>query len=187
MGNKEAIEFLIDLQNELKTQDKDSQAEPRFWVIMDYRIVPTHEDYDMDYISYYHNDGDHTEFKTVEDLKEFLDEYYLDSDNDETSRLQNLLENDNLSFEELWEFVTEHLSNNDFFNEVPVKKESYIVPDTMFLTKEEARNHLKSNRHHYTSKAHTYAMTAWRAPKVGKLLEILETFDFKALLDKKSC
>lgn len=51
----------------------------------------------------------------------------------------------------------------------------------MFLTKEEAKQHLKVNHYHYTSKAHTYAMTAWRAPKVERLLKILETFDWDSI------
>jgi site-specific recombinase XerD len=49
-----------------------------------------------------------------------------------------------------------------------------------FLTKEEAKQHLEANSHHYSSEAHTYAMTAWRAPKVERLLQILETMDWDA-------
>ena len=30
----------------------------------------------------------------------------------------------------------------------------------------------------YSERAHTYAMSAWRAPKVERLLQILETFDW---------
>ena len=53
------------------------------------------------------------------------------------------------------------------------------MPDTMFLTNREAKEHLKSNHYHYTSKAHTYAMTAWRSPQVEKLIHILQTADFE--------
>lgn len=49
----------------------------------------------------------------------------------------------------------------------------------MFLTNREAKEHLKSNHYHYTSKAHTYAMTAWRSPQVEKLIHILQTADFE--------
>ena len=49
----------------------------------------------------------------------------------------------------------------------------------MFLTKEEAKQHIQNNRHHYSAKAHTYAMTASRAPKVKRLINILLSFDFE--------
>nr|WP_249746116.1 hypothetical protein [Bacillus halotolerans] len=63
---------------------------------------------------------------------------------------------------------------------IPERKVHIIQPDTMFLTKAEAKRHIKLNKHHY-SEAHTYAMTAWRAPKVERLLKILETFDWKSI------
>lgn len=182
---KEQIQFLKDLQatmNYENEHDYDSQASPRFWTIMDYRIVPTHEDYGMDRMSYYHNDGDHTELENVEELKEFLldAEYELD-DEDEMEEYKMLLEEEDTSFEDLWEFIDNTLNEDGFFNKVPVKEESFIRPDTMFLTKEEAKRHLELNHYHYTSKAHTYAMTAWRAPKVEKLLNILSTFNWDSI------
>lgn len=173
---KDDIQFLKELQKELKTQEVDSQAAPRFWVIMDYRETPTHEDYDYDRTSYFHNDGDVTEFFTVQELRKFImNHYFYDNESDE---LKEILNNSDLNFDELWEYVEENLNEDGWFNSVPVKEESFIVPDTMFLTKEEAQKHLRLNKHHYTSKAHTYAMTAWRSPKVAKLFDILETFDW---------
>lgn len=55
----------------------------------------------------------------------------------------------------------------------------------MFLTKAEAKRHIRLNKHHYTSETHTYVMTAWRAPKVERLLNILETFDWKSIETSK--
>ncbi|WP_308729404.1 hypothetical protein [Bacillus atrophaeus] len=37
------IQFLKELQNELKTQDHDSQAAPHFWSIGDYKWIRTSE------------------------------------------------------------------------------------------------------------------------------------------------
>lgn len=187
---KEQIQFLKDLQatmNYENEHDYDSQASPRFWTIMDYRIVPTHQDYGMDRMSYYHNDGDHTELENVEELKEFLlDEEYELEDEDEAQEYKELLESEDTSFDELWGFIENNLNEDGHFNEVPVKEESFIRPDTMFLTKEEAKRHLELNHYHYTSKAHTYAMTAWRAPKVEKLLNILSTFDWDSIEVKEN-
>lgn len=62
----------------------------------------------------------------------------------------------------------------------------FLRPDSMFLTKEEAKRQLELNHYHYTSKAHTYAMTAWRAPKVEKLLNTLSTFDWDSIEIKEN-
>lgn len=171
------IEFLKDLQYELINQEHDSQAAPRFWVIMDYRTVPGHEDYDNGWIEYFYNDGDHVAFHSFEDLKEFIEEYYDDEINNDQD-LRELLYNNNGNFYELWEYIEDHHDGNGYFDTVFAKEEEFIVPNTLFLTKEEAKRHLELNHYHYSSKAHTYAMTAWRAPKVERLMKILETIDW---------
>ncbi|MCY9339024.1 hypothetical protein MOF28_11770 [Bacillus haynesii] len=80
---------------------------------------------------------------------------------------------------EMLEWIDEN-DNDDTFPIFEIE-ESFIVPNTMFLTKKEAKEHIKQNQHHYTKKVHTYAMTAWRAPKVQRLLTILETFDWDSI------
>lgn len=178
----EDIQFLKDLQKQLRYQsehDYDSQASPRFWVIMDYRNVPGNEEYDNGFEEYFHNDGDLTKFKTFDELKEFVEEYYED-DVKSDEYLEEMLEGTN-DIDEVWEYIEENLNEEGFFSKVFVKEESFLVPDTMFLTKEEAKRHLELNNYHYTKKAHTYAMTAWRAPKVERLLNILENFDWDSI------
>lgn len=180
------IQFLKELQAIMKHEgehDYDSQAAPRFWTIKDYRFVPGHEDYDSGHEEHFYNDGDHVVFSNFSNLKEFLEEYYKD-EIDEDEDLQELINDKNDSFYDLWEFVEENLNDSGYFNKVFMKKEDFIVPNTMFLTKEEAKRHLELNKHRYTKKAHTYAMTAWRAPKVERLLNILETFDWDAISTK---
>lgn len=177
------IQFLKGLQQELLTQEIDNQESPRFWVIMDYRFVPGNDKYDSGHEERVFNDGDHVKFHNFSDLKEFLEEYYGE-EIEENETLVSLINDESENFDELWEYVETNLNDDGFFDAVFVKKEEFIVPDTMFLTKEEAKRHIESNRHHYTSKAHTYAMTAWRAPKVERLLNILETFDWESISTK---
>lgn len=177
---EEDIQFLKELQQELKTQEHDGQSAPRFWTIMDYRIVPANEDYDSGFEDHFFNDGDHIKFNNFTDLKEFLEEYF-EEEVESDEELQEILNDENESFYELWEYIEDNLNGNGFFSKVFVKKEEYIVPDTMFLTKAEAKNHIKLNHYHYTDKVHTYAMTAWRAPNVERLLNILETFDWDSI------
>lgn len=180
------IQFLKELQAILKHEgehDYDSQAAPRFWTIMDYRFVPGNENYDSGNEERFFNDGDHVKFSNFSDLKEFLEEYFED-EIEEDEELQNLINDENENFDELWEYVEDNMNECGYYGTVFVKEEEFIVPNTMFLTKEEAKRHLELNKHHYTSKAHTYAMTAWRAPKVERLLNILETFDWDSISTK---
>ncbi len=169
---KEDIQFLKELQQEMLTQEIDGQAAPRYWSIMDYKWVVTDDGY-HDRISIFFYDScesmtleeyveeisnDRKEEFTDEQIEELKEKYEWDS---ETDVLDWIHENDNEECHLVYE-----------------EQISFIAPNTMFLTKEEARRHLKSNRHHYSSKAHTYAMTAWRAPKMERLIKILETFDW---------
>lgn len=179
---KNDIKFLKELQKQMQYEDEhdnDSQASPRFWVLRDSRTVPIHEDY-ADRTQYYHSDGDFTEFDTIEELQGFMERYYTDGLVSE-EEFEYYIKNKNADFEDLWDWVIKNHNEDGFFGEVPVKDEWFIVPNTMFLTKEEAKKHIELNHYHYTRKVHTYAMTAWRAPKVERLLKILNEFDFDSI------
>lgn len=169
------IQFLKDLQTELKTQEQDSQADPRFWVIMDHEYQITEEGY-HDRVSVF--DQDVCESYEVEEYaKRLLEDGELSED--ETSNLNSIINGDEYSKEEdLIDWIKDNCENASIFYE---KEVSVIKQNTMFLTKQEAKNHLKANSHHYSSKAHIYAMTAWRAPKVERLMRILENFDWDSL------
>ena len=186
-GNNIDFETLKELQQQMKWEeanDNDYQASPRFWVIRDYRQVPANEDYTTGSMSYFHNDGDLVEFNTVEDLKSFLEEQYEDVDISEYKELQELMEllNDaSADFDTLWDYVVENLNECGFFNSCWMAEESFIREDTMFLTKKEAQRHLELNHYHYSSKAHTYAMTAWRSSQVRAVVDFLMNFDFNQI------
>lgn len=50
----------------------------------------------------------------------------------------------------------------------------------MFLTETDAKHHLLTNKHHYSSDAHTYVEHAWRAYDMRKFFEALfEHFEVK--------
>lgn len=142
------IQFLKELQNELKTQDHDSQAAPRFWTVGDYEWVEAREENAERYSVYLPYIAE-----ALTELQEIEDDY-----------------------DDAIEWIQKYIDEEAEL--IPERKVHIIQPNTMFLTKAEAKNHIKLNKHHYTSEAHTYAMTAWRAPKVERLLEILETFDW---------
>jgi len=169
--NKEIL-FLKELQEELKTQNHDSQASPRFWTVGDYKMSPCPE-------------GCH-------------DSYYVSAPNiDYYGELNDLLEEikedgfEDLSDEAIEEFkeIGCEISAKNWLKEnkdvevelIPVQEEHFIHPNTMFLTKAEAKKHIELNHYHYSSQAHTYAMTAWRAPKVERLIKVLESFNWDSL------
>jgi hypothetical protein len=158
------------LQVELNTQTTDSQAAPRFWTVGDYKWVSCHEGNAERYSVYLPNDGESYEINDF--LKEILDREELTD--------EALEELDDVNCEEsAFEWIQKHYDEGASLH--PERKEHCIRENTMFLTKAEAKRHIELNHYHYTNEAHTYAMTAWRAPKVERLLKILSEFNFDSL------
>lgn len=168
------VQFLKELQNELNTQDHDVQASPRYWTVGDYRMVWCPEgNQDTYHVGLpnrdYYDDLDELLKEIKEDIEE-SDEY-----SNEAKEEFYEIECDSTAMDWLQEYYDE-----DAYL-IPVREEHIIHHNTMFLTKAEAKRHIELNRYHYSPKAHTYAMTAWRAPKVERLLKILETFDWDSI------
>lgn len=175
----EDIQFLTELQKELQYQsehDNDIQAAPRFWTVGDYQWqvaaegcgeevrfrLPNRDDYEATYDS------------LIEEIKELLEE----EDNEfEPDAIEAF--NDVYDVDSLLDWIKEHYDEDADMYEVT--KEHIIRENTMFLTKAEAKRHIETNHYHYTSEAHTYAMTAWRSPQVGRLWKILENFDWSKI------
>ncbi|PFH71652.1 hypothetical protein COI61_25310 [Bacillus cereus] len=176
----EDILFLKALQKELKTQETDGNAAPRYWALMDYKWIPTAEGH-HDRISLFFVDDDCQAVIVEEYVKEIINgetEHELTEEQIEELKERHEYESE----EELVEWIQENIDDNCYL--VYEEEKSFIVPDTMFLTKEEAKKHIELNHYHYTSKVHTYAMTAWRAPKLERLLNILEPFDWELISTK---
>lgn len=166
----EEIQFLKDLQAELNSQDSDCQAAPRFWVVGDYKWVACSDDNAERYSIYLPSAGESYEINSY--LEEIKDEEELSGE--ELEGFEEI-ECETSAFEWIQKYRDEDVSIH------PERKEHCIKENTMFLTKAEAKRHIELNHYHYTKEAHTYAMTAWRAPKVEKLFKILSEFDFDLL------
>lgn len=176
---KDDLDFLKSLQDEMINQETDWQAAPRFWVLRQYEYEPTGEEW-MDKYEYAYDDGDYNGFDNVDDLIEFLEECELATDKQIEEMKEMSLEND-LHQEEAFEFILDNLNEEGHFRKIPVVRVANIIPNTLFLTKKAAKEHIKANHYHYNDTIHTYAMTAWRSPEVQRLLEILESIDFSKL------
>lgn len=174
----EDIQFLIDLQKELKCQSKyetDCQAAPRFWVVGDYKMSPVPFGFEDEVHINCPNKDYHSE---INSLLDELKEEVIDEDSEYTEEAVELftdIGDDELALE----WIQDYYDKDAYL--VPVRKDHFIREDTLFLTKQEAKQHILNNKHNYTSEAHTYAMTAWRAPKVERLLSILENFDWEQI------
>lgn len=195
----EDVAFLSDLQEQLNTQPHLCQADPRFWVIMDYDYRPAGDADDIDRVcidafgafDYYTPDeicrlayDDALELGGKDYAAEWLDEYDLERI-EKPDGAYAVQPQAFLGYRSLFEVISEvceyYTSARSWSFQLETK-ESCIAPNTMFLTLAEAKAHLAANYYHYDKDAHTYAMTAWRSPQVEQLYKILHEVDFNDLL-----
>jgi len=175
------IQFLKDFQSELKTQENDGQASPRYWSIMDYKWEVTEEGYEDRASLFFPDTCERVELdEYVKDVLSGEIEHYLDEE--QLEELKEMQESGWYSTNEFVDFIKEHIDDDCYF--IYEKEVSFIAWNTLFFTKTEAKQHLENNRHHYSDKAHTFAMTAWRAPKMERLMKILETFDWDKVMSQ---
>lgn len=178
---KKSIEFLNELKEELNSQDPVGQAHPRFWVIMDYKWEPT-ADGCGERLAYFMFDvNENTSIKeeeVIDELLAYMGTEKLEETIKEATGWEGVKEFKR--FYDTW-YLDELLDCINFpcgYVKAEEILESYIVPNTLFFTNREAKEHLEKNKHHYSSKAHAYAMTALRSPQMEKLMNILMTEDF---------
>lgn len=166
---KEDIQFLKELQNELNTQENDGQASPRYWTVGDYKMVACPDGCQDEY---YVSLPNKEHFGEVNELLKGIEEDELDEFSDEATEAFKEIGCEDSAIDWIKEYYDADAEL------IPVTEEHFVHPNTMFLTKAEAKRHIELNHYHYSPKAHTYAMTAWRSPKVTRVIKILETFDW---------
>lgn len=170
------VEKLKVLQKQLKWEDKndnDFQASPRFWVIYDYRWIPTWEG-DADRYSIYI-----PEYAEGYEIESFVEEVLRNEDGLYDEEDLECLDwcSDSYFFEsEVLEWVSKHIDEDAYL--VPERKEGYIVENTLFITKKAAKEHIERNKHHYSKSVHTFAMTAWRSSEVELVWNMLGEIDW---------
>lgn len=196
--SKEDIAFLKELQHEMLTQGTVCQASPRFWVVQG-----TVKEYGID--SKYDCDGStlvdiHDEWREVADnlneaytyLTEELDNVedykfeltdsdvinrYYHKNSEPENQEDEIIDECICDLEDAAEFIN-RINENEHFEVCHYKNVDKNYENTMFLTNRECKAHIKSNYYHYPKDAHSYAMTAWRAPEVSKLFDILDKINW---------
>ena len=133
---------------------------------------------------------------TLEQNKEFSYEVYklivIDTTIDTSS--EEYIEHEEIKY--INEYITDiselvqaleeaKIIDENMFEIAYYKEIGYIYPNTMFLTNRSCKDHIKRNYYHYSSDAHSYAMTAWRSPEVEKLWKILDNINWKEIKEIK--
>lgn len=173
-------EFLQQLKDEMINGEHDYQASPRFWVIMDYRDEVTAEGFHND-VRLYDNHACH-KFDSVEDYIEDVEEAIEDGvfrENclEEIRECIDKIKSSNCLTDSDIEDLFALVGDEENMEIIYTKQESYIVPNTLFLTKKEAKGYLERYGYNHTNKAHTYAMTALRSPSYERLIKFIENIE----------
>jgi hypothetical protein len=171
----EEIQFLLELQKEMNTQDVVGQADPRYWTIKDYFKIYGQElaqpdgcEIYIDDILIYGKASRPDAIEIVEIVKRWLLNHAADCSK---ADLDDILFVDDL--EELLERKCYDFRILDYA----------LIPtyNGFFLTQKAAAEHLKKYEYNYGPDACTYAMTAFRSPEAEMLYKILHEVDFSKL------
>lgn len=179
ISNENALRFLTELQRDLleDRRTETTQADPIYYGILDVHEFVTDKDR-CDNRVLVCDDGDIDPQTVIEEelidvslVNEMLDEGILDTDDDDRLRVADA--------DAFLDFVEENEDGIDAISVAYIAYDEVIKPDAMFLTRKDAEAYLRDNRHHYTGKAKTYAMTACRSHRYETLIEMLRTIDLE--------
>lgn len=176
ISDKDALQFLTELQRDLleDRRTETAQADPIYYGILDVKEFVTDQDHSDNRVLVC-DDGDIEPQTAIEEelidenlINEMLEDRILDTDDD------GIYVADTDAF---LDFVEENEDGIETVSVAYIAYDEVIKPDAMFLTRKDAKAYLKNNRHHYTGKAKTYAMTAYRSHRYEMLIDVLRTID----------
>lgn len=176
ISDKDALQFLTELQRDLleDRRTETTQADPIYYGILDIKEFVTDQDHSDNRVLVC-DDGDIEPQTAIEEelidenlINEMLEDGILDTNDD------GIYVADTDAF---LDFVEENGDNIETVSVAYIAYDEVIKPDAMFLTRKDAKAYLKNNRHHYTGKAKTYAMTAYRSHRYEMLIDVLRTID----------
>lgn len=164
------IEFLKELQSQLKTDEKKHEAS--LWTVMDYKYelcVPSSKDCFAIYSPF-------TYELLQPDTETFLNLIELfNVEGEATNIIDNL---DMLSEEEVLAWVHEHVDTGAIL--MPQQKVSFIVKNQIFLTKIEVEQYLEyEGAANHSPDAHAYEMNLYKSVAMEKLLDVIKNAVFE--------
>lgn len=187
MENKD-LAFLKDLQKRLKEGNHVSTAFPRHWGLKDYKWIPIHPEgysstnatgatkqviwdpegvceYEVpEFLEYLEDElipGCTADYESLKDLNDMYQEMSISTEVD-----PNMFDDIMLILDSSLELLE-------------VEEVQYSVEGPIFLTLEEAVEHINQNHYHYTSKVHPYGYHGWRSGDYEHLMRIVFESDFE--------
>ena len=171
----EDYDTLIELCNELRTQEDDCQAKPIFWSPSSYKPVLNYHG-EGSIIEVYH-DGDtyssegfaeHDDFELYNTWLVYQMECVQEESEDNIKYTLNKYHTD---LEDAWVgYIEDTIVDADIIT-FDLEQQQESNPS---LFKSDVKNFINSNQHHLGERPHTYANTIWRMRKMEKLVNILE-------------
>ncbi len=192
----EELEFLADLQHRINTQDHIGQADPRYWVIKDERKIYGSDLNNVngftviergrgDSDEYF--EGENVRYEELTDIikkglceREYFDSKQADEYEFNQKAWDEILEA-SYDIDSLIENINEN--NTDGLKFEVFEYSTYDEDSNVFFSHKEAKEYLQANKHHYSNKAYTYAMTTG-SNDIRKLIKLLHEVDFNSLLKK---
>lgn len=175
--SQEDYEFLKDLQNELKTQENDGNADPVFWGVEETveECRGGDGEYGGDpYITY--DDG---KWSLEEAIEEVEDELKNNPEYSDEWLHKEWEEVDKSCAEDVYEFMTGMLHWEGIYGVVYVENVKRVTPFTgAFITKRACKEYIRKYGYNHND-PHTYAMTAYRNFELGRLINILKSLNFE--------
>ena len=175
--SQEDYEFLKDLQNELKTQENDGNADPVFWGVEETveECRGGDGEYGGDpYITY--DDG---KWSLEEAIEEVEDELKNNPEYSDEWLHKEWEEVDKSCAEDVYEFMTGMLRWEGIYGVVYVEDVKRVTPFTgAFITKRACKEYIRKYGYNHND-PHTYAMTAYRNFELGRLINILKSLNFE--------
>lgn len=180
--SQEEIAFLMNLQKEMNTQDHLATADPRYWVIRDYKRRYGKELKSVDGYCFYdkcHN----TKIAEAESLSDALDEakeYFIENHAD-CFTIGDFDTEDETDTNVITDLFINALRKYGFDGIELLEYEEIAVDSQIFFSHKAAEEYLEKFHYHYTSKAHTYCDCALYNDEMTQLVNILHKADFSLL------
>lgn len=170
------IDFLRDLQRELNTQSNCGQAEPKYWGIMEKKMVSVPDGCGDEYEWYL---PDSVDPLTTDEFIQYIRDNYVEEMNSELREEWEDLIADPTAWD--MKYFLESKKIIDEVRYVDVEVQDVLSEQTgAFLTRRAAQEYIDRFGYNH-SQPRTYAMTAYRNFELERLLEILKTMDVDQL------
>lgn len=179
--------FLKDLQRILNTQDTMGNADPRFWVIVQDENEPCAEA-DADASHVFSQDSASIVADDLDGFVRHLQERYGDRFSAKHDPKLNVWDVRIDDAED--DYVTDIDDMVELLEQAGIYDYSVsysrtvksVVHNTLFLTHAACEDHLRRYHYNYGPDAHAFAMTAVRSPQFERLVSILQTADWDAIV-----